>query len=273
MRLRLLPADIAVLPLTATLEGVTGNTEPQRPDNKPFDPRAFDAYLFDLDGVITPTVELHKRAWQETFDEVFKRLGKAPYREQEYFDSLDGRPRFEGVATLLAARGLDVPEGHEGDGVNNDGFDTVIGIGNRKNRVFTEVLARDGIAAYPGSLALLDQLAALGTPLAVVSSSRNAEQVLDTAGLRDRFVTVVDGVVAAREGLPGKPAPDTFLHAARVLGVAAERAVVLEDAGSGVAAGRAGGFGLVIGVDRGAGAEELLREGADLVVHDLKELL
>lgn len=246
----------------------------------------YEAYLFDLDGVITPTVELHRTAWRETFEACFARLadegafgtsgtsGAAraamrPYEEQDYFDSLDGRPRFDAVATLLAARGIALPEGAPGD----EGLDTVIGIGNRKNRVFLEVLERDGIAAYPGSILLLDRLTALGKRLAVVSSSRNAEQVLVAAGLRDRFDTVVDGVVASHEGLAGKPAPDTYLRAAALLDARPGRSVVFEDAASGVAAGRAGGFGLVVGVDRGAGADALLRDGADVVVNDLKELL
>ncbi|WP_336651329.1 MULTISPECIES: HAD family hydrolase [unclassified Leucobacter] len=229
----------------------------------------YDAYLFDLDGVITPTVELHMRAWAETFNSLFSALGQAPYRESDYYESLDGRPRFEGVAALLRARGIVLPEGEPGD----DGFGSVIGVGNRKNRVFTEVLQRDGIAPYPGSLRLLDRLAGLGRPLAVVSSSRNAEAVLRAAGLRDRFEAVVDGVVAEREGLPGKPAPDTFLWGAELLGADPERTAVFEDAASGVAAARAGRFGLVVGVDRGAGAAMLTEAGADLVVADLEELV
>ncbi|CAG7621086.1 HAD family hydrolase [Leucobacter soli] len=229
----------------------------------------YDAYLFDLDGVLTPTVLLHRRAWQETFDELFASLGAPPYAEREYFDSLDGRPRFEGVAAVLAARGIALPEGAEGE----EGLGSVRGIGNLKNRAFGEVLARDGIAAYPGSLRLLDHLRGLGRPLAVVSSSRNAGAVLRAAGLSERFVAVVDGEVAAREGLPGKPAPDTFVRAAELLGVPPGRAVVFEDAGSGVAAARDGGFGLVVGVDRGAGGEALTEAGAHLVVRDLEELL
>lgn len=229
----------------------------------------YDAYLFDLDGVLTPTVLLHRRAWQETFDELFSRLGQPAFRESDYFASLDGRPRFEGVAELLRVRGIALPEGAADD----DGFASVRGIGNRKNRAFGEVLARDGIEAYPGSLALLDHLGRLGRPLAVVSSSRNAEAVLAAAGLRDRFAAVVDGLVADSEGLPGKPAPDTFLRAAELLGASPGRAVVFEDAASGVAAGRAGGFGLVVGIDRGAGAESLSDSGADLVVHDLQEVM
>ncbi|WP_336658553.1 HAD family hydrolase [Leucobacter sp. USHLN153] len=229
----------------------------------------YDAYLFDLDGVITPTVELHRRAWQETFDAFFAARGETPYEDREYFASLDGRPRFAGVSALLAMRGIEFPLGEESD----DGFTSVRGIGNRKNGAFVEVLERDGIAAYPGSLRLLDQLAREGAPLAVVSSSRNAEPVLRAAGLRDRFLAVVDGIVAAREGLAGKPAPDTFLRGAELLGVRPERTAVFEDAESGVAAGRAGGFGLVVGVDRGAGREALMAAGADIVVADLEELL
>ncbi|GAB2551271.1 HAD family hydrolase [Leucobacter ruminantium] len=229
----------------------------------------YDAYLFDLDGVLTPTVDLHMRAWAETFDRFFAERGLAPYGEDEYYASLDGRPRFAGVATLLAARGIVLPEGSPDD----DGFASVTGIGNRKNRMFSELLERDGIDPYPGSLRLLDALAAVGKPLAVVSSSRNAEPVLRASGLRDRFAAVVDGVVAAREGLPGKPAPDTFLRASELLGAAPGRSAVFEDAGSGVAAARAGGFGLVVGVDRGAGAEELRLAGADTVVNDLEECL
>lgn len=230
---------------------------------------SYDAYLFDLDGVLTPTVELHRRAWAETFDAFFASRGLDPYREEEYFASLDGRSRFEGVRTLLDARGIPLPEGEPGD----IGLETVTGIGNRKNEAFTEVLERDGIDPYPGSLLLLDRLARLGRPLAVVSSSRNAEAVLRAAGLRERFAAVVDGAVAEREGLPGKPAPDTFLRAAELLGAEPGRTVVVEDAGSGVAAGRAGGFGLVVGVDRGAGREALTAAGADPVVEDLAELV
>lgn len=228
----------------------------------------YDAYLFDLDGVLTPTVLLHRRAWRETFERVFAAAGANGYRESDYFDSLDGKPRFEGVSALLDARGIRLPEGGEAD----EGLDTVRGIGNRKNRAFAEMLERDGIDAYPGSVLLLDRLAALGKPLAVVSSSRNAEPVLRAAGLRDRFAAVVDGTVAGAEGLRGKPAPDTFLRAAELLGAAPERCAAFEDAVSGVQAARAGGFGLVVGVDRGAGREALADAGADIVVEDLGRL-
>lgn len=228
----------------------------------------YDAYLFDLDGVVTPTVDLHRRAWQETFDEFFVSIGAEPYRDEEYFDALDGKPRFDGVRALLHARGIALPEG---DG--SDNLDTVRGIGNRKNHVFAELLTRDGIDPYPGSLALIMKLIDQQKPLAIVSSSRNAEPVLRAAKLWEQFPTIVDGMVAAREQLPGKPAPDTFIRAAELLGVPVERAVVFEDAVSGVEAGRAGGFGLVVGVNRGAGAEALTTAGADIVVNDLEELL
>ncbi|MBL5973082.1 MAG: HAD family hydrolase [Candidatus Leucobacter sulfamidivorax] len=237
---------------------------------------SFDAYLFDLDGVITPTVLLHRRAWRETFDRVFAAVGAEPYRESDYFDSLDGRPRFEGVAALLRARGIELPEGVEdaegAEATDADDLGTIRGIGTAKNRIFAEMLERDGIDPYPGTVALIDRLAAAGKPLAVVSSSRNAEQVLRAARLRGRFAAVVDGVVADVEGLPGKPAPDTFLRAVELLGAAPERAVVFEDAASGVEAGRRGGFGLVVGVDRGAGRAALETAGAHLIVEDLGEL-
>lgn len=228
----------------------------------------FDAHLFDLDGVITPTIVLHRRAWRETFDELFNALGLAPYREDEYFSYLDGLPRFAGVATLAAARGIELPDGEAGE----VGLESITGVGNLKNERFAELLVRDGIEAYPGSLLLLHELALRGKPLGIVSSSRNADQVLRAAGIHERFDAIVDGERAAKEGLPGKPAPDTFVRGAALLGVAPENIVVYEDAESGVTAARAGGFGLVVGVDRGAGRAALERAGAHVVVADLEEL-
>ncbi|MHA3684278.1 HAD family hydrolase [Leucobacter sp. HY1908] len=229
----------------------------------------FDAHLFDLDGVITPTVVLHRRAWRETFNELFDVLGLAPYRDEEYFAYLDGLPRFAGVATLLAARGISLPDGETGD----VGLTSVTGVGNLKNARFGEVLERDGIEAYPGSLLLMHQLARQGKPLGIVSSSRNAEQVLRAAGVHERFDAIVDGERAALEGLPGKPAPDTFVRGAELLGMLPARTVVYEDAESGVTAAREGGFGFVVGVDRGAGRAALEQAGAHLVVADLEELI
>lgn len=232
-----------------------------------FDPENYDAFLFDLDGVITPTVDAHRRAWQQTFDMFFEATGQPPYREAEYFESLDGRARSEGVVTLLAVRGILLPEAG-----GTEWQSSVQGVGHRKNAMFTEMLESDGISAYPGSIRLLDQLRDLGKPLAVVSSSRNAEPVLRAAGLWDHFHALIDGLVSARDQLPSKPHPETFLRAAQQLGVTPERTVVFEDATSGVAAGSTGGFGLVVGVDRGAGEDALRQAGAHLVVQDLEEL-
>jgi beta-phosphoglucomutase family hydrolase len=235
--------------------------------------RFFDvaAVLFDLDGVLTPTAEVHMRAWAELFAPVLAAHDVSePYTDEDYFRYVDGRPRYDGVRAVLQSRGIELPEGDPSDPPEAE---TVCGLGNRKNAVFAEALDRDGMAPYPGSLALIDRLGALGIPAAVVSSSKNAVPVLAAARLADRFPVVVDGVVAAAEHLPGKPAPDVFLAAADRLGVAPEHAVVVEDAVSGVAAGAAGGFGLVVGVDRGVGADALTAAGADVVVHDLADLL
>lgn len=231
----------------------------------------YDAALFDLDGVITPTAEVHRQAWARMFtDFLADRPDVAPYTEDDYFAHVDGKPRYEGVASFLASRGIELPHGNPGDDPTRE---TVCGLGNRKNDYFRDVLDSDGVEPYPGSVALLDHLARRGVRLALVSSSRNAMPVVEAAGLADRFEVVVDGVVAARDGIAGKPEPDTYVAAAERLGVPTAKAVVLEDAVSGVQAGAAGGFGLVIGVDRGAGADVLREHGADLVVSDLAELI
>lgn len=219
--------------------------------------------LFDLDGVITPTAEIHEHAWSELF---------APwdFTQADYITFVDGKPRYDGVRSFLAARGVVLPDGDPSDG---PGDDTVCAMGNKKNALFTEILERDGIAPYPGSAATLDLLIAIDRPSAIVSSSRNAVPVLAAAGLGERFDIVVDGLVAADAGLNGKPAPDMYLLGAARLGVDPSQTVVVEDATSGVAAGAAGDFAVVIGVDRGAGAEALLAHGATFVVSDLAELL
>lgn len=227
----------------------------------------FDAVLFDLDGVLTPTAEVHMHAWQTMFEELFAAWGIQPaYTEQDYFEYLDGKKRYDGVASLLRSRDVEVPWGHPDD---DPTADTICGIGNRKNEVFARVLRAGGIAPYPGSLALLDDLQARGVPVAVVSSSKNAEEVLRAAGIRDRFEVVMDGVVAERDGLASKPAPDVFLVGARMLGVDPARSAAVEDAVSGVQSASAGGFAVVVGVDRGVGAEALQQAGADVVVTDL----
>jgi beta-phosphoglucomutase family hydrolase len=231
----------------------------------------YDAALFDLDGVVTPTAEVHMHAWAAMFNDFLAAVpGQSPYTDQDYYDYVDGKPRYDGVRTFLAARGIPLPEGEPTDGPDAE---TVIGLGNRKNEYFGKVLADEGVEAYPGSMRLLDALRERGLPMAIVSSSRNAPAVLAAAGITDYFRTVMHGGVAAERHLAGKPAPDTFLAAAEELGATAERSVVLEDAISGVQAGAAGGFGLVVGVDRGAGPDALTDAGADVVVADLAELL
>lgn len=232
----------------------------------------YDAALFDLDGVLTPTAEVHMRAWDVMFNDFLdgRDEDQQPYTDEDYFAWVDGKPRYDGVRSFLESRGITLPEGTPED---DPALETVCGLGNRKNDAFSAVLRDEGVTPYPASVALLDWLHARGTAVAVVSSSRNAPGVLAAAGLADRFEVVIDGRVASDAGLPGKPAPDTYLYAAQQLGVSRERSVVLEDALSGVQAGRAGDFGLVVGVDRGAGAQPLLDGGADVVVADLDELI
>jgi beta-phosphoglucomutase family hydrolase len=229
------------------------------------------AWLFDLDGVLTPTADLHRAAWKQMFDEELDRRGlQPPFSEADYLAYVDGKHRQDGVRDFLASRGIELPMGTPEDAPDAG---SVWALGNRKNELFAELLIRDGIAPYPGSKRLVDHLADREVPMAVVSSSRNAGAVLDAAGLSDRFATRVDGLTAAELGLAGKPAPDSFLHAAAQLGVDPADAVVVEDALSGVEAGRGGGFGTVIGVDRGAGRAALEAHGADMVVADLAEML
>ncbi|MFD4439450.1 HAD family hydrolase [Nocardia sp. NPDC058519] len=235
--------------------------------------RVFDAQavLFDLDGVLTDTAAVHRRAWSALFTEFLPRVAPeaAPYTDADYFELVDGKPRAAGVRSVLVSRGVRVPDGESEDPPDAQ---TVYGLGNRKNICFTEIIRGDGVEVFEGSLRLVDELAAAGIPMAVVSSSRNAVLVLGTAGLLDRFAVVVDGVLAQDERLAGKPAPDMFLTAARVLGVDPARTVVIEDAVSGVEAGHRGGF-WVIGVDRGSGPSALRAAGADIVVGDLAELV
>ncbi len=224
---------------------------------------SFGAVLFDLDGVVTPTAEIHERAWAELF---------APwgFDGRDYLNYVDGRPRYEGVQTFLASRGVELPWGDPSD---PPGDDTICALGNRKDETFNAVLAREGIAPYPGTLSVMDVLDRAGVPSAIVSSSNNARTVLRAAGITERFVAVVDGVVAVEQHLAGKPAPAMFVYAAECLGVAPGDAVVVEDATSGVAAGRAGEFALVVGVDRGGNRDALVAAGADFVVDDLAETL
>jgi len=233
----------------------------------------YEAFLFDLDGVITPTADVHRVAWRTTFEEVLPALAQGDeriYRDDDYEHHIDGRPRFEGVERLLASHGVQL---EWGDPADPPGRDTVCAIGNKKNQVFNGLLAAGSLAPYPGSMAVLERLRGLGVTIGLVSSSANARAVLAAAGLDAVFDVVVDGVLIASRGLPGKPQPDPFLEAASLLGVEPESAVVVEDAIAGVAAGRAGGFGLVIGIARDTEPDGLIAAGADLVIGDLGELL
>jgi len=240
-------------------------------------PERFDAVLFDLDGVLTATAKVHAAAWKQTFDDFLRRRAEETGEPFIPFDIgsdyecyVDGKPRYDGVQSFLASRDIELPYG---DPAAAPGFGTVCGLGNRKNILVNEILAAGDVEAYEGSVALVRQLRDRGIKTAVVSSSRNCPAVLRAAGIEDLFDARVDGIVAADLGLPGKPAPDTFLKAAEMLGVEPARAVVVEDAISGVEAGRAGEFGLVIGVDRKDVGEALREHGADVVVKDLGELL
>jgi beta-phosphoglucomutase family hydrolase len=235
--------------------------------------KRFDAVLFDLDGVITATASVHATAWKQMFDEFLaahaERTGTAfvPFDiEDDYKPYVDGRPRYDGVATFLKSRQIDLPRGEPSDDPNQL---TVCGLGNRKNALIQEVLAQDGVEVFEGSVKLVFWLHQQVIRQAIVSSSKNAKAVLEAAGIIDLFEVRVDGVVAAQKKLPGKPRPDTFLEAARMLGVEPLRAVVVEDALAGVKAGVNGSFGLVIGVDREGEPEALKEAGADIVVDDL----
>lgn len=232
----------------------------------------YDAVLFDLDGVLTPTALVHMHAWQQMFNGYLTahHPEQPPYTDGDYFAYVDGKPRYAGVRSFLASRDIELLDGTPDDA---PGTLTVCGLGNAKNDLFESILATDGVTAYPGSRALVEKLTADGVALAVVSSSRNAPAVLEAAGLLEYFTTIVDGVVATERLLAGKPAPDTFIYAADLLEVEPNRCVVVEDALSGVQAGRAGRFGAVVGVDRGVGADALIAHGATLVVGDLEELL
>ena len=241
----------------------------------PIAPEAADlsgirGYLFDLDGVLTPTAIVHMHAWSRLFTPFLEAHGANPYTDDDYFAYIDGKPRYDGVRSLLASRGIVVDEG---DVTDAGTLDTVHGLGNRKNDAFNETLAEEGVSPYPASVAFLDAVTRAGARVAVVSSSKNAPAVLAAAGLADRFEVVVDGAVAAREGLPGKPEPDTFERAADLLGLDTADCAVVEDAESGVKAGAAGEFGIVIGVDRGVGREALEELGADVIVDELDELI
>jgi beta-phosphoglucomutase family hydrolase len=240
-------------------------------------PDPVKACLFDLDGVLTQTAKVHAAAWKQMFDEYLhqrsERTGE-PFRafdtKEDYDAYVDGKPRYDGVRSFLQSRGIELPQGTPED---PPGAETVDGLGNRKNELVLKLIHDHGVQAYEGSVRYVHAVRGTGLPRAVVSSSANCRDVLHAAGIEDLFDAVVDGVVAEREGLKGKPAPDTFLAGARALKIDPKDGAVFEDALAGVQAGRAGGFGFVIGVDRVGQREALLAHGADIVVKDLAELL
>jgi beta-phosphoglucomutase family hydrolase len=233
-------------------------------------PDGIRACLFDLDGVLTRTASVHRAAWGAVFDPLLASHGQPPFTDEDYLRFVDGKPRRDGVRDFLAARGIVVAEGSPGD---SPAADTVAGIGNRKNVLLLRGLEEHGVEVFPGSVTYLRTVHGSGIRTAVVTSSANGADVIRAAGIEDLVEQRVDGLVADKEGLPGKPEPDTFVEAARRLGVEPREAAVFEDAQAGVAAGRAGGFGFVVGVDRGDQADALRAGGADVVVSDLADLL
>jgi beta-phosphoglucomutase family hydrolase len=234
------------------------------------------ACLFDLDGVLTQTAKVHEAAWKEMFDAyLHDRTASTgdPFRAFESADYdryVDGKPRFDGVRSFLESRGIHLPEGSHDDA---PGAETIGGLGNRKNQLVLALIHDNGVQPYEGSVRYVHAVIEAGLKRAVVSSSANCRDVLAAAGLAGLFDTIIDGYVAEQRHLRGKPAPDTFLEAAKDLGVEPQDAAVFEDALAGVEAGRAGGFGYVVGVDRVGQADALKAHGADIVVSDLAELL
>jgi beta-phosphoglucomutase family hydrolase len=239
-------------------------------------PSSIRACLFDLDGVLTDTANVHFQAWKETLDTFLQeratrhRKTFVPFELQDYALYVDGRERFDGVRSFLASRDIELAAGSHDDPPEAD---TIGGLGNRKNQLALALIRRDGVEAYDGSVRLVGAVRDAGLRCAVVSASTNCREVLEAAGIDPLFDVRVDGIVAEREHLRGKPAPDTFLAAARLLGVRPWAAAVFEDAVAGVTAGRAGGFGLVVGVDRAGHTVALRDHGADIVVSDLGELV
>jgi beta-phosphoglucomutase family hydrolase len=234
-------------------------------------PDDITACLFDLDGVLTKTAEVHARAWKETFDRFLAKRGEKAFDlVHDYDEYVDGKPRLDGVRDFLASRGIELPEGASDDPPDAE---TVNGLANAKNELVLSLIREQGVEAYDGSVRYLRAAREAGLRRAVVSSSHNCHDVLVAAGIEELLEVRVDGVVAEERHLRGKPAPDTFLEAARILGVAPAHAVVFEDALAGVQSGHDGGFGYVVGVDRAGQRDGLLAHGATVVVDDLAELL
>lgn len=239
-------------------------------------PAGVRACLFDMDGVLTKTSDIHEAAWKRTFDAFLASEAAAaaedrsPFTTTDYGRYVDGKPRADGVRDFLASRGITIPEGTAADGPEAA---TVSGIGAAKNQLVQQLIRDDGVEVFAGSITYVRQVRAAGLATAIVSSSANAERILDAAGIADLFDVRVDGLVAKQQHLTGKPAPDTFTYAAARLGVEPSQAAVFEDALSGVAAGKAGGFALVVGVDRLNQGAQLRQHGADVVVTDVAQLL
>jgi beta-phosphoglucomutase family hydrolase len=240
-------------------------------------PDDIQACLFDMDGVLTKTAVVHAAAWKQMFDEFLRKRAQAdgtpfvPFDiHDDYDDYVDGKPREDGVRDFLASRHITVPDGQPDD---PPAADTVYGLGNRKNQLLLAKIAQDGVQVYDGSVRYLEAATKAGLHRAVVSSSANTKQILDVTGLAHYFEVRVDGLTVTEQHLHGKPAPDTYLDAARQLGIEPAHAAVFEDALSGVEAGRAGHFGFVVGVDRVGQAAALAAHGADRVVQDLGDLL
>jgi beta-phosphoglucomutase family hydrolase len=250
---------------------------PQDPKPQVISKENFDAVLFDLDGVLTATAKIHAACWKKMFDEFLRKRAEErgePFQPfdiaTDYYPYVDGKLRYDGVRSFLESRGIDLPFGSPDD---PPGAPTIIGLGKLKDNMVKAELKKGNVEIYEGGVALARHVRRLSLKSAVVSASKNCEAVLEFAGIAHLFDLRVDGIVADRLKLPGKPAPDTFLKAAELLGVEPARTVVVEDAISGVQAGRAGNFGLVVGVDRQGDAEALRQNGADIVVTDLSVLI
>ncbi|MDP9094167.1 MAG: beta-phosphoglucomutase family hydrolase [Actinomycetota bacterium] len=235
-------------------------------------PEAITVCLFDLDGVLTDTASVHRKAWKQTFDELLRRRGMPEFTDQDYVQYVDGKPRADGVRDFLASRGIVVPEGEPDDPPDPE---TVRSVGNQKNQLLLRYIRQDGVAVYEGSRRYLTAARQSGLRRAVVSSSANTEDVLRVTGMDALVEGRIDGNTLTERHLRGKPAPDSFLAGAQLFGVAPDAAAVFEDATSGVQAGRAGRFGIVVGVNRldDEHGKALMSSGADVVVRDLEELL
>lgn len=236
-----------------------------------------DGVIFDMDGVVTDTVVTHANAWKQLFDEFLQKQAEEqnkPFHpfdiDNDYRRYVDGKPRYDGVSSFLESRGISLPYGQPADSIDEE---TICGLGNRKNKYFNEQLSKEGVRIYKSSIAFIKWLRKSGISTAIISASRNAEEVLRAGGVRDLFDVKVDGVTSDELGLKGKPQPDIFLEAAKQLGVRPNHTAIVEDALAGVKAGQLGGFKLVIGVDRSGHSDDLKEHGADIVVSDLGELL